>query len=237
MAINVVCPSCFARFSVSDQYAGKQGPCPKCKGVISIPKLEDQVIIHSSEHSEAGAVGAGGRHVLKTYKRQETRFQPLVFATVIGVVLVGLLIALVLRGVEGQPDWLVMSLAAMAIGPPLAWAGYTFLRDDEFEPYRGASLIIRVVACGMVYAGLWMLYLYLGEQLFGDKDYSTSLGMEIWQLLVLSAGVAAIGTFAAYVCFDLDPAVGFFHYALFLAVTIFLRLVVGLPALPGLGGS
>ena len=52
---------------------------------------------------EAGAVGAGGRHVLKTYKRQDTKFQPLVFTGVIGVVLVVLLVALVLRR-QGKPD-------------------------------------------------------------------------------------------------------------------------------------
>src|SRR3990172_1584919 len=155
MAINVICHGCHARFTVSDQYAGKQGPCPKCKGVISIPKLEDQVVIHSEEHSEAGAIGTGGRHVLKTYIRQETKFQPLVFATVIGVVLVGLLISLVLRGIEGQPNWLVLSFGALLTGPPLAWAGYTFLRDDELEPYGGTGLIIRVLACGTVYALLW----------------------------------------------------------------------------------
>ncbi len=59
-------------------------------------------MIHAGEH-EAGAVGVGGRHVLKTYKRQDTKFQPLVFAAVIGIVLVMLLVALVMRG-EAKTD-------------------------------------------------------------------------------------------------------------------------------------
>ena len=67
MPINVTCPGCLKRFSVADKFAGKQGPCPKCKKIITIPKKEDQVVIHAPDHSEAGAVGAGGRHVLKTY--------------------------------------------------------------------------------------------------------------------------------------------------------------------------
>lgn len=38
MPILVTCPGCKAQFNVSDKFAGKQGPCPKCKAVISIPK-------------------------------------------------------------------------------------------------------------------------------------------------------------------------------------------------------
>ena len=63
MPINVTCPGCLKRFSVADKFAGKKGPCPKCKKIITIPKKEDEVVIHAPEHSEAGAIGAGGRHV------------------------------------------------------------------------------------------------------------------------------------------------------------------------------
>ena len=96
MPITVTCPGCLKRFSVADKFAGQKGPCPKCKEIITIPKKEDEVIIHTPEHSEAGAIGAGGRHALKTYKRKDTKFQPLVFTGVVGFVLVALLIALVL---------------------------------------------------------------------------------------------------------------------------------------------
>ncbi len=96
------CPStsparirCLKRFSVADKFAGQKGPCPKCKTIITIPKKEEEVIIHSPEHSEAGAIGVGGRHALKTYRRSDTKFKPLVFTGVVGFVLVALLIALV----------------------------------------------------------------------------------------------------------------------------------------------
>src|SRR5258708_6764900 len=39
MPIPVTCPSCKTSFTVGDQHAGKKGPCPKCKGIIAIPKL------------------------------------------------------------------------------------------------------------------------------------------------------------------------------------------------------
>jgi hypothetical protein len=233
MPINVTCPGCLKRFSVADKFAGQKGPCPKCKAIITIPKKEEEVIIHAPEHSEAGAVGTGGRHALKTYRRTDTKFQPLVFTGVIGFVLVALLIALVLRSVGETETWVKLA-AAILMGPPLAWAGYTFLRDPELEGYRGTSLIIRSIACGLVYALLWGVFIFLGDRFFGD---AFSTGLEIWQMVVLVIPVFAAGTLAAYVAFDLDPGSAFFHCAMYFAVTVLLRLVAGLPALPGLGGG
>ena len=45
MPIRVTCSSCHARFNVSDQFAGKEGPCPKCKTMIKIPDKEEEVVI------------------------------------------------------------------------------------------------------------------------------------------------------------------------------------------------
>ena len=103
MPIQVTCPGCLKRFSVADKFAGQKGPCPKCKQIITIPKKEDEVVIHAPVHSEAGAIGAGGQHVLKTSKRKDTKFQPLVFTSVIGSILVALLVALVIRS-QGAQD-------------------------------------------------------------------------------------------------------------------------------------
>src|SRR4029078_3445076 len=97
-------------FSVGDKFAGKQGPCPKCKAVITIPKPADEVVIHAPEHSEAGAIGVGGRHALKTYKRQDTKFKPLVFTAVAGSVLVTLLVSLVMRGIHPAETRSVLSI-------------------------------------------------------------------------------------------------------------------------------
>src|SRR5262249_13886335 len=151
MAINVTCPGCFTKFTVPEKFAGKEGPCPKCKAKITIPKLEDQVVIHAPEHSEAGAVGAGGRHALKTYKKQDTKFKPLLFAAVAIVVLLTLMVAFLLRGQKPESkSYLLLAAGAIVLGPPLAWAGYSFLRDDELEGYQGTNLALRSVACGLV---------------------------------------------------------------------------------------
>jgi phage FluMu protein Com len=234
MPINVTCPGCMKRFAVADKFAGQKGPCPKCKTVITIPKKEDEVVIHAPDHSEAGAIGAGGRHALKTYKRKDTKFQPLVFTGVIGFVLVALLITLVV-GSMGKPDAWLRALAAIVLGPPLAWAGYTFLRDAELEAYYGTPLILRSLACGLVYALLWGVFAFLGQRFFGDAFARG--GLEIWQMVVLIVPIFAAGTLAAYASFDLEPGSAFFHCAMYFAVTVLLRLVAGLAAIPGLGGG
>jgi hypothetical protein len=234
MPIQVTCPGCLKRFSVADKFAGQKGPCPKCKQIITIPKKEDEVIIHAPDHSETGAVDASGRNVLKTYKRRDTKFQPLLFTAVIGSVLIALLIALVIRS-SGPPELWLKALAAAILGPPLAWAGYTFLRDPELEAYRGTSLIIRSLACGLVYALLWGVFWFLGDRFFGPDDMKK--GLQVFQMIVLIIPVFAAGTLAAFASFDLDPGSAFFHCALYFAVTVLLRLVAHLPAVPGLGGS
>jgi hypothetical protein len=234
MPIQVTCPGCLKRFSVAEKFAGQKGPCPKCKQIITIPKLEEQVVIHAPEHSEAGAVGAGGRHVLKTYKRKDTKFQPLLFTAVIGAVLVALLMALVIRS-SGPPELWLKALAAALLGPPLAWAGYTFLRDPELEAHQGTGLIIRSLACGLVYALLWGVFWFLGDRFFGPD--AMKKGLQIFQMIVLVVPIFAAGTLAAFASFDLEPGSAFFHCALYFAVTVLLRLVANLPAVPGLGGS
>src|SRR5258708_29848313 len=165
MPIQVTCPGCLKRFSVADKFAGQKGPCPKCKQIITIPKKEDEVIIHAPDHSETGAVEASGRNVLKTYKRRDTKFQPLLFTAVIGSVLIALLIALVIRS-SGPPELWLKALAAAILGPPLAWAGYTFLRDPELEAHQGSGLIIRSLASRLLYPLLWVFFCFLSDRFF-----------------------------------------------------------------------
>src|SRR5690606_23080824 len=95
MPIHVICPGCRTRFTVGDQHAGKTGACPKCKGPIQIPKLEDEVIIHAPE-PEPGAKNAQGRNVLKPLKRKETKFRLNAALVVGGAVLLTVAIAFLL---------------------------------------------------------------------------------------------------------------------------------------------
>jgi hypothetical protein len=83
----------------------------------------------------------------------------------------------------GDISVVMKAAGAILLGPPLAWAGYTFLRDAELEAYVGVPLLLRSLACGLVYALLWGIFIFLGGRFFGD-DFDK--GLEIWQMRVFS---------------------------------------------------
>ena len=232
MPIQVICPGCHTRFNVGDQHAGKTGACPKCKGSIQIPELGDEIIIHEAE-LEAGAKDSKGRSILKPIKRKEAKLSVNIFVAVAGLVVLSVAIAWLLgRNDLGESQFWVLAGGSILLGPPLAYAGYTFLRDDEMGYYQGTSVLLRSLACGLVYALLWGVYLFVGSQVFGDSAFAE--GLEMVQIAGLAIPIMVVGAGAAFVCFDLEMIVGFFHYASYLVVTVGLRFVMDLPLLPGM---
>jgi predicted Zn finger-like uncharacterized protein len=222
MAIAITCPGCHARFKVSDKFAGKKGPCPKCKKVIEVPKADDKIVIHEPEF---GPKDASGREVLKPLEREETQFQPMILVAVAGVALLLLAVAWILGRSESGPPWIFLCVGAVVLAPPLAWGGYIFLRDDELlEHYTGGALVVRTALCSIGYAGLWGLFAFLYARMFGDQP------VDSWNVLFLAPPILFLGAGIAYCSYDLDLGTGFFHYALYLMVTILLRLAMGLPA-------
>jgi hypothetical protein len=235
MPIHVICPTCHARFKVGDQHGGKTGACPKCKGQIQIPKADDEVVIHAPE-SEAGAKDAKGRNVLKPIKRTETKFQLNTALIIGGAVVLVFAVAFLLGNSRDQlKDVLtyIMVGGLAVVGPALAYAGYTFLRDDESGAFLGTDLLVRALGCGLVYALTWGVYWYVGYTVFGSEPYSIT-GLELWQIGLLVGICIGIGTFTAFVAFDFEPMTGFFHFALFFVTTVLLRFLVVGNFLPGM---
>ncbi len=222
MPIPVVCPGCQKRFNVSDKFAGKKGPCPQCKTVIQVPEKGEEVVIHAPEGF--GPKDATGRAVLKPIARKETKVSPLLTAVILVTIVAVLAVAWMFRSPEGDvPIWL-LTLGAIALAPPLAWAGYTFLRDDELEPYSGKELSLRVVACSAVYAALWgLVALVTGYVLGGDK-------VEVIHMVFIAPVMIGIGSFGAYISLDLEFGTAAVHCSLYLLVTVTLRLILGLSA-------
>lgn len=233
MPIQVTCPGCLKRFTVADKHAGKQGPCPSCKKTITIPKLEDQVVIHEQP---SGPVDSKGRSVLKTFRRQDSKFSPLMALSAVGVVVVACLVAFLLKGFVATasvvPAVLVMCGAAAVLGPFVAAGGYMFLRDDELEPYRGAQLWLRAAACGVGFALAWLLFAFILSRLTTPEDVKS--GLQLWQLLIPLAVMFMVGLLSAYASLELDPASAVMLFALFFIFTGLLRLLMGLSFLPGL---
>lgn len=218
MPIDVTCTGCRTRFQVSEKFAGKKGPCPKCKVVITVPTLKEQVVIEAPD--TAGPKDSTGRPVFTPIKRTEAKISQPVAIGIGGAIFAVLLIALILRMSPKPISPVITALGALILAPALAFAGYTFLRDDEYEPYRGTALWIRLAACSAVYAVLWGLY-------WGVFAY-LNIHPEFMQLLFVLPVVIAIGTVAAVATFDLEFTQAALHYLMYLAVTIFLRLLAGI---------
>ncbi len=222
MLISVVCPSCKARFSVSEKFAGKKGPCPKCKAVITVPdKPAEDVTVHVPEAFAAGGRDSKGRPVLKPIARTDTRLSATHVAAIGGAVIATLVIAFVLRGVSNKLP--IIALGLLLLSPPLAAAGYTFLRDDELEPYRARGLLLRATLCGLGYAALWGAYWPLAA--------NGIVSGEPWQWVFVAPAFIAVGAGLAFASLDLDFGSAAMHYCFYVAVTLLLRFAIGLPPL------
>ena len=222
MAIHVVCPGCHASFKVSDQYAGRKGPCPKSKVQITIPKKEDEVIIDAPEFE--GTKDNAGKLVLKPITREKSNFSPVMLVGVLGgMILIGLTAFLLRPGSDSKEvSPILLAVGAIVLAPPIVLGGYSILRDSELEPYRGSSLMIRTAVCAFVYAGLWGLYAATRSFL------ELNAPPEIWELAFFIPPLALIGSITALASLDLEMLNGFFHYSFYLAVTVLLRLILGM---------
>jgi predicted Zn finger-like uncharacterized protein len=224
MPISVVCPSCKARFSVSEKFAGKKGPCPKCKTVITVPEVvAEEVKIHVPEQFASGGKDSKGRAVSKPIARGETKFNPVVAGGVAAGIVLTFAIAFLLRFAFDKVPVPVIAVGLAIISPPLALAGYTFLRDDEIEPYRGRALILRSTLCGLAYAALWGAYMPL-------PAYGIITG-EPWQWAFVAPVFVAVGAGVAFACLDLDFGSAAVHYSFYVVVSLALRFALGMAPL------
>jgi hypothetical protein len=223
MPIYVVCPGCKTRFQVSDRFAGRTGPCPKCKTPITIPTPEKnqkpEVKIHVPEEFSSGGRSTTGKLVLKPIPRRYARWDPVAAVGIAAAGLGVMLITALLGWVGVFHSWIAQAIGLAVISPPLVVAGYLALYDEESEPYRGWSLYLRATVCGWAFASLWALYGYVGPRV---------LTGEVWNWLFLAPPFLVLGGLASFACLDLDWANGMFLYAFYAVVTIILRWLAGL---------
>jgi hypothetical protein len=225
MPIDVTCAKCHTRFQVSEKYAGKKGPCPKCKTIITVPTLEEQVVVHAPEMS--GPKDSKGQSVLKPIARTETKLsRPMIIGIVVSIGLV-LLLALILRvGFPGGTIWqkapLIVMVGAVLLAPPLSYAAYHFLRNDELAPFTLRELLLRLIAPSVVYPAIWGLYWFVISYL--------DLSPDAFLLAFAVPIVVVIGAFTAQASLDLEFGAAAFHYTTYLTVTILLRVILGMSA-------
>jgi hypothetical protein len=222
MPITVVCPGCHKRFQVSDQFAGKKGPCPKCKTVIQVPAKSEEVVVHAPD--AFGPADSKGRAVLKPIERQDTKVSPLLTVIILVSIVVVLTVAWMFRSPDGEMTSTLSALlvlGAIALAPPLVWGAYSFLRDAELAPFRGKELLFRVGACSAAYALLWGLVAFINWYLFDNQQ------LDVYHMMFIVPVIVGIGSFAAFASLDFEFANGAVHYSFYLLVTLLLAWILG----------
>ena len=228
MSIRVTCTNCHTRFNVSDKFAGKEGPCPKCKKTIRVPDVTEDVVIHAPAD---GPKDSQGRSIVKPIRRTETTLSNVQIA-ILAASIIGFLIgALTLRLMLGStnpgetsqvPTWL-LAVAAIGIAPPIVYVAYLMLRDQELGTFVNRELWNRVLLCSGIYALLWAGF-WLGSYAFPGNN----LGAWVVSLVPMLGIGAACGMLA----FDFDYLFGLVHYGMYVAVCLIGRLLAGVGVLP-----
>lgn len=218
MPILVVCPGCHKRFSVSDKFAGKSGACPNCKTAIKVPSQAEEVKVHAPTEFATGGRSTTGKLITKPIERQQTRVQP-VTAVAVGAVVLTVALVTWMAGDLIQRNLEVRFLGLLLVSPPLVVAAYTFLRDNDLEPYQGTSLYVRSAICALSYMALWGVYSYLAGRV---------LSGELWEWIFVLPPFLAAGALIALASLDLDFGSGFLHYAFYVLVTVLLSWFAGI---------
>ena len=219
MSIPVICRGCHARFNVSDKFAGKSGPCPKCKATINVPTKEEEVKVHAPAQFAAGGRGRGGERLTRPIDRKKAKLQPTVAVGIAGAVLVILIVTWAAGGAI-RSNLLVRGIGLLLVSPPLVIAGYTLLRnDEELKAYEGTALYFRSAICALVYMLLWWVFGYVLD---------AGLTEDMWMWLLVAPPFLVVGALAALASLDLDFGNGFFHYAFYVLATMLLRWAAGM---------
>ncbi|MCA9194857.1 MAG: hypothetical protein KDB03_23965 [Planctomycetales bacterium] len=233
MAIQVTCPGCLKRFTVSDKFAGKSGPCPSCQKVIKIPDKTQEVVIHAPE--ESGPKDSKGKSILKPIRRKEFNVSmPVMLAIGLStMVVVGLALGFRLSATE--PPNALLAIAVIGLALPLVMGGYWFLQDDELEGFSRKELWVRSGICAVLFALTWGLYVMIPKYVNGHATMAEFTGMD---MLIMFPIMMAVGISASVLIFELELVQGVLHYTLYLGATLLLGLLSGADlAEPFSGGS
>jgi uncharacterized membrane protein len=215
-----------SRFDVSEKFAGKEGPCPKCKATIVIPTLDEQVVVHAPEHS--GPKDSTGKSVLQPIARTDTKLSGVQITLIIAGIILFLagtfVVGLMFEDKQAFPLYL-LAIGAALFAFPVAYVAYTFLRNQESEGFKGQDLWSRLGICAGVYTVLWILMPVMSYAFPGTNN---SIGT-----IVGIVGMIAAGGMIAMYSLDLDYIIGIVHYGMYLGICLFARIIAGLAILPG----
>ncbi len=223
MPIQVTCPNCLKRFQVSDKFAGKSGACPNCKKPIKVPDASEQVVIHAPD--DGAPKDRSGQSVLKPLKRTETDITRKGLFITAGAILAALAAAIGMRVAGGTP-LIAQILGTILLAPPLVWAGYTFVREQELEPYVGPELRNRVLILSAIFAALWLIIYAFAPSYVLELDSAHE--MSFMAFGITFAIMLVVGALGSAATFELEFSSGLAHAGLYLIATMALALISGI---------
>ena len=222
MAIQVTCPKCFKRFSVSDKFAGKSGPCPNCNEILRVPEANESVTIHAPD--DGGPKDRSGQSVLKPIRRTETVVTRNGLILTVAALIAAAAVAIGLRlAFDDLPIW-IRVIAALALAPPLIWAAYGFAGDSELQGYQGRELLNRVLAAATLISATWLIYAFVPRYLF-DLETATQMSPIIFGITLVV--MLAIATTVAALSFELEIVGGLIIAGLYLIGTLLWLTLAG----------
>ena len=158
MSIRVTCTKCHTRFNVSEKFAGKEGPCPKCKTKIRVPMPTEEIRIEAPKTK--GPTDTEGRAIVDPIMRNETVLSSVQIVLLIAGVIGFLAVAFGMRFAGLKDDaptwWALLGIGAFLLAVPLSFVTYHIIRDNDLQPFSGFDLWRRVAICSVVFAVTWI---------------------------------------------------------------------------------
>ncbi len=200
------------QFEVSDRFAGKKGPCPKCGHIIEIPKA-NVTIVSPDELVVDGKKVQNPDHV-RPIEQKSYSFTASAVIVNLAVLTAVLAVALVFHFVHAPFLAVPVGIAlVLAVAYPLMKYGYMTFRDpNDLEIFLGGQLGKKSILGAAVLLALWLVYELV-------LLYMNPGGMALAYLIP----VAVFAAFVPVVIFDMDFSDSLAVAVVFLLAVILLR--------------
>jgi hypothetical protein len=217
MTIDVICSGCLKSFQVGDQFAGRSGPCPGCKTIISIPALEDQLIIEEPEYKPGSPAG---HTKIDGITRRPGVFQRFEFITLCSLFVLASAVAVLTRILQDDSQDILTTTTGVLFGVGLilmatasSLLGYGVLKDSEVMAFDRHTTILRTAITAAVYCLIGSIFI-VTTLLLDPIDPSRTLILSI-------VGIACftIASFAPMVFYEMEMLQGALHVGIMICMT------------------
>jgi hypothetical protein len=217
MPLHVICPGCLKRFQVNVRFAGRQGPCPNCGTILTVPA--ESVKLHDTDTTEPDKTKKQNRrsrpipHIDLAFDPIQAKYYAL---AVFGVLLLAFLLGCIPMYAAFRSFLGIVGLCLVAF--PLTLFGYQTIRDqDQIFFLTGEELYRRA---GIVAAGYVILWLGLECFLSATQAFGIVSGL-------YAAVFAALATLLVHPLLEMEMRIAFLHYCVFGFAVVLLRFLMG----------